>query len=83
MSNTVQNSRMRKLDPDKCTLTLKLDIRELRVRMAIGVWLIKLGARVIGLGVKVEALPNVTGPLIYKINEDGTRTLTNPPDQET
>lgn len=46
--------RMRKLDPDKCTLTLKLDIRELRVRMAVGAWLIKLGARVIGLGVVIE-----------------------------
>lgn len=48
--------RIPKLNPDELTLTVQLDIRELRVRMAIGVWLIKLGARVIGLGVVVEPL---------------------------
>ncbi len=47
---------MRKLPPGQMTLTLRLDIRELKVRMAIGVWLIKLGARVIGLGVEVGCL---------------------------
>jgi len=45
-----------KLDPKKCTLTVKVDVRELRVRMAIGLWLMKLGARVIGLGVRIEPL---------------------------
>jgi len=53
--------RIGKLNPNNVTLTLKLDIRELRVRMAIGVWLIKLGARVIGLGVKVEPLGPAPG----------------------
>lgn len=45
-----------KLPTDKVTLTVKVDVRELRVRMAIGIWLIHLGARVIGLGFKVEPL---------------------------
>jgi hypothetical protein len=48
-------ARVRKFD-ESVTLTLKVDVRELRVRMAIGVWLIKLGCRVIGLCVKVEGL---------------------------
>jgi hypothetical protein len=48
--------RIGKLDPNQITMTVSLDVRELRVRMAIGLWLIKLGARVIGLGVVVEAL---------------------------
>lgn len=37
-------------------MTLKVDLRELRVRLAIGLWLMKLGARVIGMGVQVSAL---------------------------
>lgn len=49
-------ARIRKLDSNQVTLVVKLDIRELRVRMAIGLWLIKLGAKVIGLGIEVEPL---------------------------
>jgi hypothetical protein len=47
---------VRKLDPHDATLTVLVDVSELRVRMAIGIWLIKLGARVIGLGVRVGPL---------------------------
>lgn len=61
-ANLETTVRMGKLPPGKATLTLKVDVRELRVRMAIGVWLIKLGARVIGLGVKVEALEPPADP---------------------
>jgi len=61
-ANQTTTVKLRKLPPGRVTLTLKLDISELRVRMAIGVWLIKLGARVIGLGVKVESLGPATEP---------------------
>ena len=56
MPNHDVNVKIAKLQPGQVTMTLKVDVRELRVRMAIGLWLIRLGARVIGLGVKVEPL---------------------------
>ena len=40
--------------PGKVTLVVKVDTRELQVRVAVGLWLINLGARIIGLGLKVE-----------------------------
>jgi len=61
-ANQTTTVRLRKLPPGRVTLTLKLDISELGVRMAIGVWLIKLGARVIGLGVKIEPLEPSADP---------------------
>lgn len=42
--------KLGKLDPGAVTMTVKVDVRELRVRMAIGIWLIKLGARAIRSG---------------------------------
>jgi hypothetical protein len=47
-----------KLPPGAVVMTVKVNVRELRIRMAIGIWLIKLGARVIGLGVEIEPLEN-------------------------
>lgn len=56
MAEKALRFRVKRLDPNKCTLTVKLDMREMRARLAVGIWLIKLGARVIGLAVKVEAM---------------------------
>jgi hypothetical protein len=62
------NFKMSKLDPKTATLTIKVDVRELRVRLAIGVWLIKLGARVIGLSVSIEPLENTSvKPIITRV----------------
>ncbi len=47
--------RVRKLDPKKATIVVQVDARELKIRAAIGLWLIKLAARIIGLGVAIEA----------------------------
>ena len=47
------NARIRKLE-GTVTVTLKASMRELRLRIAIGTWLIKLGCRVIGLNAKIE-----------------------------
>jgi hypothetical protein len=43
-----------KLPPGSVTMNVKIDMREFRVRSTVGMWLIKLGARVIGLGVRVD-----------------------------
>ncbi|HLZ08820.1 MAG TPA: hypothetical protein VKT80_09555 [Chloroflexota bacterium] len=55
MSQNIETTvRLGKLPPGSVTMTVRIDTRELRARMKLGLWLIKLGARVVGLGVKVE-----------------------------
>lgn len=47
--------KVRKLASDVSTLTVDVRVtREFKARIAIGLWLIKLGARIIGFGVVVN-----------------------------
>lgn len=52
---SIDTYRIRKLDPDLCTLELSIETTtEFKVRVAVGLWLMKLGARIIGCGVTVN-----------------------------